>query len=82
MIIKSDEFRSQYQNEQACHIKFEQIFKEAENACKPESLPSKDQQEKVSDHTQKFKKEKREMKNKISDKKTSRRLKGNWKSID
>lgn len=79
MIIQSDTHRTQLQNQQSCHTKLNQIISEAEEACKPAKEPSRDQINRVEGLKEKFREEKRILKGKIKDKKSSRNLKNNWR---
>lgn len=79
MIIQCDSFRSQLQNQQACHQKVQQILDDAEEACKPQNEPTEEQVKKVAGLKVKFDSIKRMEKNKLKEKKTSRSLKTNWK---
>lgn len=81
MTIQSDSHRTQLQNQQLCHENLNKILLEAENDCKPEKEPSKEQVERVMQLEKAFKHEKRTEKQKIKEKKSSRALKNNWKNI-
>ena len=79
LIIQSDTHRTQLQNQQSCYTKLNQIISEAEETCKPAKLPSSEQVERVEGFKEKFEREKKELKGKIKDKKSSRNMKNNWR---
>lgn len=79
MIIQCDSFRTQLQNQQACHQKLQEILDEAEDRCNPPKEPSEGQVKRVEGLKSKFESLKRKEKMILKEKKTSRTLKSNWK---
>lgn len=79
MIIQCDSFRTQLQNQQACQQKLQEILTEAEEQGKPPKEPSEGQVKRVEGLKSKFESLKKQEKQKLKEKKTSRSLKSNWK---